>query len=55
MISNYKVDLYFPLFKDFIFTSGTKKNTNQPACKVEIILTYMYNIDMVVFFDYTKS
>ena len=28
MISN-RVDLYFPLFKDFVFTSGTKENTNQ--------------------------
>ena len=26
MISN-KFDLYFPLFKDFVFTSGTKENT----------------------------
>ena len=32
MISNL-VDLYFPLFKDFAFTSGTKENTNQPSLK----------------------
>ena len=32
MISNW-VDLYFPLFKDFVFTSGTKENTNQPSLK----------------------
>ena len=32
MISN-KVDWYFPLFKDFVFTSGTKENTNQPNLK----------------------
>ena len=30
MISN-KVDLYFPLFKYFVFISGTKENTNQPT------------------------
>ena len=26
-------DLYFPLFKDFVFTSGTKENTNHTSLK----------------------
>ena len=34
MISN-KVDFYFPLFKDFVFTSGTKENANQPTCSLK--------------------
>ena len=39
MISDFQIsDLSFPLFKDFVFTSGTKKNTNQPY--FEIILTW---------------
>ena len=32
--SDFKlVDFYFPLFKDFAFTSGTKESTNQPGLK----------------------
>ena len=27
-------DLYFPLFKDFVFTSVTKENTNQTRMKL---------------------
>ena len=33
MIAN-EVDFYFPLFKDFVFTSGTKENANRPTCTV---------------------
>ena len=32
MIAN-SVDLNFPLLKDFVFTPGTKENTNQPNLK----------------------